>query len=88
MLEETAEYLKNKKYKYEIIIANDGSKDNTTIVALETSKKLNINTFVVECPQNRGKGGAVRAGVQVAKGQYVLMVDADGATKFSDFSKL
>jgi glycosyltransferase involved in cell wall biosynthesis len=47
MLEETAEYLNNKKYTYEIIIANDGSKDNTTAVALETSKRLNINTIVV-----------------------------------------
>ena len=43
---------------------------------------------MVEYPKNRGKGGAVRAGVEVSKGQYVLMVDADGATRFSDFTKL
>lgn len=88
MLEETAEYLKKKKYTYEIIIANDGSKDRTSAVALETGKRLGINIIVVEYPNNRGKGGAVRAGVEVSNGQYVLMVDADGATKFSDFTKL
>ena len=42
---------------------------------------------VVSYPKNRGKGGAVRAGVRVSRGQYVLMVDADGATKFSDLDK-
>jgi dolichyl-phosphate beta-glucosyltransferase len=47
MLEETAEYLKQHKYAYEIIIVNDGSKDDTTNVALETSKRLKINTIVI-----------------------------------------
>lgn len=36
--------------------------------------------YVVEYPRNRGKGGAVRVGMQIARGQYHLMVDADGAT--------
>lgn len=88
MLEETAEFLKSNKYTHEIIIVNDGSVDNTTEVALDTSKKLGINTIVIEYPKNRGKGGAVRAGVEASKGQYVLMVDADGATKFNDLKKL
>lgn len=47
-----------------------------------------MNTVVVEYPKNRGKGGAVRAGVSVANGRYILMLDADGATKFSDLAKL
>ena len=34
MLEETAQYLKDHKYASEIIVVNDGSKDNTTNVAL------------------------------------------------------
>ncbi len=39
--------------------------------------------FVVEYPKNRGKGGAVRAGMSIAQGEMQLMVDADGATTFS-----
>jgi dolichyl-phosphate beta-glucosyltransferase len=38
---------------------------------------------VLEYPKNRGKGGAVRAGMEVAQGKFILMVDADGATTFS-----
>ena len=43
---------------------------------------------MVEYPQNRGKGGAVRAGVAASTGRYILMVDADGATTFSCYDKL
>lgn len=57
-------------------------------MALRVSAELGLNTVVVEYPKNRGKGGAVRAGVSVANGRYILMLDADGATKFSDLSKL
>lgn len=46
------------------------------------------NVFLVEYPKNRGKGGAVRVGMQLARGQYHLMVDADGATKFSELEKV
>ena len=42
MLDETARHLKKINKKYEIIIANDGSKDKTTQVALNKAKELNI----------------------------------------------
>jgi dolichyl-phosphate beta-glucosyltransferase len=44
---------------------------------------MNANLYVVEYPKNRGKGGAVRAGMAVAVGERILMVDADGATTFT-----
>ena len=62
---------------------NDGSKDKTSEVALQQADKLNLNLVVVEYPKNRGKGGAVRAGMSLTRGKYALMVDADGATTFA-----
>lgn len=49
---------------------------------------MKANLYVVQYPKNRGKGGAVRAGMTVAIGNRILMVDADGATTFSELIKM
>merc|ERR1712151_319731 len=92
-LNEILEYFnKNPSKNYEIIICNDGSKDNTSKIVLEDyvdEYGTNRNGFrLLELAKNRGKGGAVRKGVLVSRGQYVLFCDADGATKFEDLDKL
>ncbi|KAI7892355.1 nucleotide-diphospho-sugar transferase [Mucor mucedo] len=94
MLKETVEYLEAQKkvdenYTYEIIVVDDGSRDNTIDVALEfakTSPEADIRVLALD--KNRGKGGAVTQGVLAARGELCLMVDADGATQFSDLGKL
>ncbi|KAJ3261493.1 dolichyl-phosphate beta-glucosyltransferase [Boothiomyces macroporosus] len=90
MMDETLEYLKNSDYSYEIIIVDDGSKDNTSELGLKIAKKHSKNgeIRVMTLERNRGKGGAVIQGMAVSRGEYLLMVDADGATKFSDLDKL
>ena len=58
-------------------------------MALDFAKKNQINElYVVEYAKNRGKGGAIRVGMQLARGHYPLMVDADGATQFSELQKV
>lgn len=42
----------------------------------------------MEYKVNKGKGGAVRYGMMVAKGKYILMLDADAATQIDDFAKV
>ena len=84
MLADVALYIKNRKISHEIIVTNDGSKDQTTSVALKEADKLGLSLVVVEYPKNRGKGGAVRAGMSLARGKNVLMLDADGATTFAE----
>lgn len=44
--------------------------------------------LIVEYSKNKGKGGAVKTGVKVATGQYVLMLDSDGATRIHEFQKV
>lgn len=101
MMEEAIEFLEVAKelytndegdgrpFTYEIIVVDDGSKDDTTKVALRYAKKLGSNRCrVLTLAKNLGKGGAVRRGMLVARGRHLLFADADGATKFSDLAKL
>tara|TARA_B110000503_G_scaffold91645_1_gene138295 strand:+ start:580 stop:702 length:123 start_codon:yes stop_codon:yes gene_type:complete len=37
---------------------------------------------------NKGKGAAVKIGMLVAKGDYILMADADGATEIESLPKM
>merc|ERR1712137_779834 len=94
MLDETIEYLKGREsgdpeFTWEMIIVDDGSKDQTVRVAQEYVKKHGVDLIRVnKLRKNVGKGGAVRRGSLVSRGKYILMADADGATRFSDFGKL
>ncbi|MFZ5989841.1 MAG: glycosyltransferase family 2 protein [Bacillota bacterium] len=61
----------------EIIAVSDGSTDNTASAA----KKFGVK--VIEFVENRGKGAAVKAALEVCKGNVILFLDADliGLTK-------
>ncbi len=94
MLDETFHYLEAKSkrdrdFSYEIIVVDDGSRDSTCAVVLQYCKKYGTNKIrLLRLHCNHGKGGAVRKGCLRARGGLILMVDADGATQFSDVERL
>ena len=59
----------------EIIIVDDGSKDNTYDIASKYS--CNDNRIVCIKQDNAGPGAARNSGMRLAKGQYFTFVDAD-----------
>lgn len=77
-------------FTYELIVVDDGSSDETTKCAQEYGKKMEQSDLirVITLEKNRGKGGAVREGVLSSRGAYIIFADADGASKFSDITKL
>lgn len=56
----------------EVIVVDDGSADQTARVAREAG------AVVLRLERNSGKGVAVRKGLQMASGNVVLLIDADG----------
>lgn len=74
-------------YTYEILVMNDGSKDNTAEIAKKMSASIK-NLKVVDNPVNRGKGAVVRDGMLIAQGNYRLFMDADNATTIDHFDKM
>ena len=65
MLKEAVEYLEEQKkqdstYTYEILLVDDGSRDDTIQVALDYAKSVpQVDMRVLALDKNRGKGGAV-----------------------------
>ena len=82
-VEKVKSYLLEKKIDYELLLVNDGSKDNTKeiIESIEGVKALSYE-------KNRGKGGAVKYGIENATGDYVLFMDADLSTDISAIEKV
>ena len=59
----------------EILIIDDGSSDNSVVVATELTKGK--NNVVIISQENKGLGGARNTGIVHATGIYVLFLDAD-----------
>ncbi|KAK0111389.1 dolichyl-phosphate beta-glucosyltransferase [Cadophora gregata] len=75
---------------YEILLVDDGSRDNTVEVALAFSRKHKLHDVLRICKlkENRGKGGAVTHGLRHVRGAFAVFADADGASAFADLAKL
>ena len=72
---------------YEIIVVNDGSRDATARRVREL-QATHARLRLIELPQNRGKGYAVRVGMVNAQGGFRLFTDADGATPIAEVKRL
>ena len=78
-------FLQTMPLRYEIVVVDDGSKDDTCGVVERCG--LPSVRLVRQIP-NRGKGAAVRLGMLEAKGQIRVMCDADGSMPPEQLPKL
>ncbi|MEX0734134.1 MAG: glycosyltransferase family 2 protein [Steroidobacteraceae bacterium] len=72
------EYLKTlkRRFRFEIIIVNDGSRDQTGPIAEQLAAEFDgIRAF--HHPRNFGLGQALKTGFAQFRGQYVIVLDID-----------
>lgn len=62
----------------EIIVVDDGSKDKTAEIAKKLQKKYS-NLRLISYSPNKGKGNAVKVGLDAGKNDILLILDADMA---------
>lgn len=86
-LERLHAFLAAQPLRYEIVVVDDGSKDDTVGVATAAAATI-PNLRVVRQIPNRGKGAAVRVGMLAARGQIRVMCDADGSMPPAELPKL
>jgi dolichyl-phosphate beta-glucosyltransferase len=92
-LEAMADYLAKRDFSHELIVIDDGSRDETREVVKEFAAErpwVRLVQYDDESghPLNRGKGFAVRAGVEAAVGRDILFSDADLSTPIEEMEKL
>ena len=86
-LERVLAYVRSQQWNAEVIVVNDGSRDNTPDIARAFAQK-DPALRLVENPGNRGKGYSVRNGVLNSRGRVILFSDADLSSPIEEAPKL
>jgi len=68
--------LKELKTPWELIMVNDGSRDNTLKIAKQTAKNYG-NVKIVSYPVNKGRGAALKEGFANATGDIIVTTESD-----------
>src|SRR5439155_1621602 len=86
-IEQIERYLDARNTPYELILVDDGSADGTRLI-MDAAAERHSAVRVEGLPHNRGKGRALAVGVEAAKGDEVLITDADLSTPIEELEKL
>ena len=85
-VKEAAAFLGGNGLAGEIIVVDDGSKDNTAEVAKQSlaDPPAGINVKVERYAHHRGKGYAIRTGIKQTNGEYVMFADSGCCVPYED----
>jgi glycosyltransferase involved in cell wall biosynthesis len=86
-LEKILGYIAQQNWSAEVIVVNDGSRDDTAEIVRRLAQS-NPALRLIENPGNRGKGYSVRHGMLQAHGSVVVFSDADLSSPIEELPKL
>ena len=89
VLEEVSAVMESTNYRYEVLVVDDASTDATAQLAEEFSVTCwESPVRVIRRPFNAGAGAARKTGIRAARGEFVVMLDADGSYAASSIPEL
>jgi dolichyl-phosphate beta-glucosyltransferase len=86
-LHKIVSFLAEQQWSAEVLVVNDGSRDNTAEIVREFALRYPY-IRLIENPGNRGKGYSVRNGMLQATGDVILFSDADLSAPITESPKL
>ena len=72
----------------EVLLLDDGSRDGSNAAAADFVRRNRDSARLITAPSNRGKGAAMRRGLAVARGDIILIQDADLEWDPADYARL
>ncbi len=75
-------------WEWEVFVVDDGSSDGTGSLAIREAAAAGVPMELLTHAENRGKGAAIRTGVEASTGDPVLVSDTDLSTPLTEWVKL
>jgi glycosyltransferase involved in cell wall biosynthesis len=88
LLEKTFKTLRAAVEDYEVIVVNDGSRDDTAAVLEQLRVQYSPHLRVITHAHNRGYGAALRSGFDAATKELVFYTDGDSQYDVAELPKL
>ena len=76
-IKKASKFLNSQKFKFEILVVDNGSTDKTVSIAKKNGARVVVENI-------KGYGSALYTGIKKARGKYIIMGDADGSYDFGN----
>lgn len=86
-IDSVTSYLEKQNYTWDITVVDDGSTDDTAVIVRDR-QRCSDRVRLLQAAQNRGKGYAVRIGMQHVHGLWRLFMDADNSTTIDHLDEM
>jgi glycosyltransferase involved in cell wall biosynthesis len=88
LVDKAFEVLRERASDFEVIVVDDGSRDNTGGVLKDLEARYGAMFRIITHAENRGYGAALRSGFAAARKDFVFYTDGDGQYDVGELPKL